>query len=50
MEKKLDIAETLLNYEQLVGGRPSISQIALEHTVSRFLMWEIESELYTNDW
>ena len=50
MEKKLAVAETYLNYEQLVGGRPSITKIALKHTVSRFLMWKIESELYTNDW
>ena len=28
MEKKLAIAETYLNYEQLDGGRPSISKIA----------------------
>ena len=50
MEKKLAIAETYLNYEQLDGGRPSISKIASEHKVSRKFVRKIESELYTNDW
>ncbi len=35
METKPAIAETYLNYEQLDGGRPSISKIASEHKVSR---------------
>jgi hypothetical protein len=34
MEKKLAIAERYLHYEQLDGGRPSISKIASEHKVS----------------
>ena len=49
MEKKLAIAETYLNYEQLDGGRPSISKIASEHKVSRDFVRKIESELYMND-
>ncbi len=49
MEKKLAIAETYFHYEQLDGGRRSISKIASEHKVSRKLVRKIESELYTND-
>ena len=49
MEKKLAIAETYLNYEQLDGGRPSISKIFSEHKVSRKFVRKIESELYTNN-
>ncbi len=49
MEKKLTIAETYLHYEQLDGGRRSLSKIASEHKVSRKFVRKIESELYTND-
>ncbi len=49
MEKKLAIAEMYLHYEQLDGGRRSLSKIALEHEVSQKFMRKIESELYTND-
>ena len=48
-KKNLAVAEMYLNYEQLVGGRPSISKIASEHKVSRKFVWKIESELYTNN-
>jgi hypothetical protein len=49
MEKKLAVVETYLNYEQLDGGRPSISKIASEHKVSWKFVQKIESEFYTND-
>jgi hypothetical protein len=38
MEKKLVVAETYLHYEQLGGGRPSLSKIASEHKVDRWLV------------
>ncbi len=46
---KLAVADTYLNYEQLDGGRLSLSKIASEHRVSRKFVQKIESELYTND-
>ncbi len=49
MEKKLAFAETYLHYEQLDGGRQSISKIVSEHKVSRKFVRKIESELYTNE-
>ena len=49
MEKKLSIAEMYLHYEQLDGGRQSISKIASEHNVSWKFVRKIDSELYTND-
>ena len=45
MEKKLAVAETYLHYEQLGGGRPSLSKIASEHKVDRRFVRKIESEL-----
>ena len=49
MEKKLAVAETYINYEQLDGERLSILKIASEHKVSWQFVRKIESELYTND-
>ena len=49
MEKKLAVAETYLHYEQLGGGRPSLSKIASEHKIDRWLVRKIESELYVNE-
>ncbi len=49
MEMKLAIADTYLHYEQLDGGRLSLSKIASEHKVSRKFVRKVESELYTND-
>ncbi len=49
VEMKLAIADTYLHYEQLDGGRRSISKIASEHKVSRKFVRKVESELYTND-
>ena len=48
--RRSSLLQRYLNYEQLDGGRPSILKIALEHKVSRDVVWKIESELYTNDW
>ena len=45
MEKKLAVAETYLHYEQLGGGRPSLSKIASEHKVGLRFVRKIESEL-----
>ena len=45
MEKKLAIAETYLHYEQLDGGRQSISKTASEHKVSQKFVRKVESEL-----
>jgi len=49
MEKKLAVAETYLHYEQLGGGRPSLSKIASEHKVDWWFVRKIESELYANE-
>ncbi len=49
MEMKLAVADTDLHYEQLDGGRLSLSKIASEHKVSRKFMRKVESELCTND-
>ncbi len=46
---KLAIADTYLHYEQLDGGRPSLSKIASGHKVSWKFVRMVESELYTND-
>jgi hypothetical protein len=43
IDKKLDVAETYLNYDQLDEGRPSISKIASEHKVSWFFVRKIEN-------
>ena len=49
MEMKLANANTYLHYEQLDGGRLSLSKIASEHKVSQKFVRKVESELYTND-
>jgi hypothetical protein len=46
---KLAVADRYLHYEQLDGGRLSLSKIASEHKVSRKFVRKVESELYTND-
>ncbi len=46
---KLAVADTYLHYEQLDGGRLSLSKIASEHKVSRKFVEKVESELYTTD-
>jgi hypothetical protein len=46
---KLAVADTYLHYEQLDGGRLSLSKIASEHKVSPKFVRKVESELYTND-
>jgi hypothetical protein len=45
MEMKLAIVDTYLHYEQLDGGRRSISKIALEHKVSWKFVRKVESEM-----
>jgi hypothetical protein len=48
MENKLAVAATYQHYQQLYGGRPSLSSIAHEHKVDRKFVWKIESELFRN--
>jgi hypothetical protein len=43
--KKLAVAATYQHYQQLYGGRPSLSCIAHEHKVDRKFVRKIESEL-----
>ncbi len=48
MENRLAVVATYQHYQQLYGGRPSLSCIAHEHKVYRKFVWKIESELFRN--